>query len=609
MMAKASLPMTPSRKGVGRGEYNIPLTCRTPARPRSCNKRKYLSSPGDRFIPSRSRMNIELIRSSIRSAEKSRNSLTPQIFEKHIDVAMGRNTDEDQPRQTESPEASTPQRETADQESFRRTVGAIFHNRGVEEFEKAEPELRQALRSNDRKGSTILSAVKHHLKSDSQRMQDLDDFTHLAYASASEMAAEIKENSHVARTPAPKRLFQYNAEDSQVPSRPKINPLEHNHHKVIQRALSSRGEDSYMTEKRRSVQSKRRIHDKPTKVLDAPDIVDDYYLNLISWSRENILAVAMGPSVYVWNATTGEIGHVITLRGVGDYVSSVSWSSIPGCTGYLAIGTHSNTIQLWDTEKQRCVRKLRGHTNRISSLAWNINKKLLTSGGRDSKILLHDVRSPVNVVSTYHGHRQEVCGLKWNEDGHALASGGNENYLCIWDAAMSQRSRSQRQAGQDLEAVHPRLLLTEHKAAVKALDWNPFHRGLLASGGGSADRTIKFWNTVSGALTNSVDTGSQVCSLVWSKHHRELCSSHGFTENQLIVWKYPSMTKIKELKSHTARVLNMELSPDGRSIVSVGADETLRFWDVWDGQQSSRSHTKNDSAGMLFSSFQGSVVR
>lgn len=106
----------------------------------------------------------------------------------------------------------------------------------------------------------------------------------------------------------------------------------------------------------------------------------------------------------------------------------------------------------------------------------------------------------------------------------------------------------------DSSNIGPRLQLTQHKAAVKALAWCPFHRGLLASGGGTADRTIKFWNTNSGAVLNSIDTGSQVCSLLWSKHQREICSSHGFSENQLLLWKYPTMTKIQEFKGHTARV-------------------------------------------------------
>lgn len=325
----------------------------------------------------------------------------------------------------------------------------------------------------------------------------------------------------------------------------------------------------------------RKVSSAPSRILDAPDIVNDYYLQLISWGKDNILAVALAQSVYLWNATTGEIQHLMSTDTPDDYITSVSWCTIPGRTKYIAVGTNANLVEIYDGEVLRKVRTLAGHSGRVCSLAWS--HQWLSSGARDSLILQHDIRCHNNIVSTYEGHEQEVCGLKWNDEGSALASGGNENYLCIWDAAMSGRSTFQQRSRRhsSVDSVAPRLVLTHHKAAVKALDWCPFHRGLLASGGGTADRTIKFWNSSSGAMLNSIDTGSQVCSVLWSKHQREICSSHGYSENQLILWKYPTMTKVKELTGHTERVLNMDMSPDGASVVSAAADETLRFWNVF----------------------------
>lgn len=126
--------------------------------------------------------------------------------------------------------------------------------------------------------------------------------------------------------------------------------------------------------------------------------------------------------------------------------------------------------------------------------------------------------------------------------------------------------------------------------------------------------------------------GVQVCALQWSRHEREILSSHGFSKNQLCLWKYPSMAKAAELTGHTvrggrvrrgnsrgmgrdsrgagrgvrddgaaalgtltprppprpcpraprqARALHMAQSPDGASVVTAGADETLRFWRVF----------------------------
>lgn len=103
--------------------------------------------------------------------------------------------------------------------------------------------------------------------------------------------------------------------------------------------------------------------------------------------------------------------------------------------------------------------------------------------------------------------------------------------------------------------------MEDHTAAVKALAWCPFLSNLLASGGGGGDRCIKFWNTHTGACLNSVDTGSQVCASVWNQHERELLSSHGFDQNQLTLWKYPSMVKMAELTGYTSRVLFMAQVP------------------------------------------------
>jgi len=51
----------------------------------------------------------------------------------------------------------------------------------------------------------------------------------------------------------------------------------------------------------------RKIAKDPFRVLDAPNLCDDFYLNLVDWSAKNILAVALGQSVYIWNACTSTV--------------------------------------------------------------------------------------------------------------------------------------------------------------------------------------------------------------------------------------------------------------------------------------------------------------
>lgn len=55
------------------------------------------------------------------------------------------------------------------------------------------------------------------------------------------------------------------------------------------------------------VTNKRRIPSIPDRVLDAPGFKDDYYLNLISWSSSNKVAIGLSELAYVWNADTGDV--------------------------------------------------------------------------------------------------------------------------------------------------------------------------------------------------------------------------------------------------------------------------------------------------------------
>lgn len=63
-----------------------------------------------------------------------------------------------------------------------------------------------------------------------------------------------------------------------------------------------------------------------------------------------------------------------------------------------------------------------------------------------------------------------------------------------------------------------------------------------------------------------------MCNLSWSKNVNEIVSTHGYSQNQIIVWKHPTMTKLATLTGHTLRVLYLAVSPDGQTIVT-GAGE------------------------------------
>lgn len=54
------------------------------------------------------------------------------------------------------------------------------------------------------------------------------------------------------------------------------------------------GEKSELFSKNSKNLTERIISKTPERILDAPNLIDDYYLNLLDWSKNNVVAVGLG---------------------------------------------------------------------------------------------------------------------------------------------------------------------------------------------------------------------------------------------------------------------------------------------------------------------------
>ncbi|NXI14043.1 FZR1 protein, partial [Irena cyanogastra] len=313
----------------------------------------------------------------------------------------------------------------------------------------------------------------------------------------------------------------------------------------------------------------RKISKIPFKVLDAPELQDDFYLNLVDWSSLNVLSVGLGTCVYLWSACTSQVTRLCDLSVEGDSVTSVGWSERGNL---VAVGTHKGFVQIWDAAAGKKLSMLEGHTARVGK-EWGSRGELRVAGliFIPCCVLSRPVGNQLvpqlpSLVPLYLVGVVDTCLRHKFDHVSSLCQ------LLVWNHS----------------SLSPVQQYTEHLAAVKAIAWSPHQHGLLASGGGTADRCIRFWNTLTGQPLQCIDTGSQVCNLAWSKHANELVSTHGYSQNQILVWKYPSLTQVAKLTGHSYRVLYLAMSPDGEAIVTGAGDETLRFWNVFSKTRSTK---------------------
>jgi cell division cycle protein 20 (cofactor of APC complex) len=301
------------------------------------------------------------------------------------------------------------------------------------------------------------------------------------------------------------------------------------------------------------------LFSSPARVLDAPGLIDDYYLNILDWSPRNVLAVALNGTVYLWR--DGQASELFSVNEE-EYLSGVSWIHDGTC---LAASLSNGTVQIWDSTKAKRLRTI-AHSStkeRVGSLSWN--RHLLTTGAHDGTLQTHDVRIASHLIHN-HGrvHSGEVCNLKWSPDGRFLASGSADSKICIFEGSRLSQTGAE---------------FLGHRSATKALAWCPWQPGLLLSGSGAADPSIKLWDVISNCQLASIETSAQVCSIQWSKTHRQFYSTHGTPTNSICLWSYPKMHLVSQhSQAHSARILHMSLSPDGRTVATAGADECIKFW-------------------------------
>jgi meiosis-specific APC/C activator protein AMA1 len=329
------------------------------------------------------------------------------------------------------------------------------------------------------------------------------------------------------------------------------------------------------------------LHEIPFKVLDAPGLRNDYYSNLVCWAnKSDLIAAGLGSLVYSWNEKNG----TIPLEAFGtDVISALSYSS----EDFLAVGTKESNIYVYGPYSTSIIANIEAKTNSsICSIKWipksnyffigneigdvSLYKLSETKTKQDSQSKGAKILYTLKLKITFKCDQQQICGIDVNAQSKQLAIGANNNNGSIWDIS---------------DLLKPKKMFhLKHDAAVKAVAFCPWMPNLLATGGGSRDKNIRFWHSKSGTLISEHKTKGQITAVVWSKSKKELLATFGFgdsiSKNEILaVYSYPSMKiKITVNASYDMRILTADISNDFNSVCTSMSDQSVRIYNVWDSK-------------------------
>ena len=346
--------------------------------------------------------------------------------------------------------------------------------------------------------------------------------------------------------------------------------------------------------------------------LDGPGVSQDIFAYPISWSGEGqgCIAVACDRDVYFQDLDTRVISHLCRLPksdSIGR-LSSIEWCREQ--SSLLAAGTTSGIVQLWDAET----------TSKISD--WTLNPKEAV-GGMCWNGLTLAVGSEGGVISFFEPrtnrslgditlHNADVLGCRWSPDGNFLASSDHRGMVYIWDARASKvLSNGDKLGGKmkhnaPVKVSHGFTVLLAHSNILlyfQALSWCPWQPDLLATGSFYPDGKIRVFSMKTISVVpeplHTVSLHSQITSLQWSPHCKEILSTQGKSwdplqagtkfapiktplTNSLAVHSYPSLSRVVSVTAHGEEVGQSCLSPDGTMVFTISPkEEAMKMWRIW----------------------------
>lgn len=366
-------------------------------------------------------------------------------------------------------------------------------------------------------------------------------------------------------------------------------------------------------------------------------------------TRENILALKSIGVRNIWQTPNIPRGSATAISNDGKKI---------------AFGGDDHTIRIWDTHNGNEIFILKGHTRRLTCVAFDHTGDFLCSGGDDNSIRLWNLRNGKEVKS-FIGHTNTVLSVSFDLN-NKLISISKDLTLRQWEiktgkqlfihkldygpvaiAAIAPNNKVIAYAGRD-SIVYlldvDKLKVTKvrgHHGLIKSL---AFDKSSFSFASGADDASIKIWNirnihlpTLNRNLKTEINEsiaflpyGKKFIAvspyekedniLIWDLNKGDLVKkltsnsevTSGITTStdgrwfatggdKLTLWMVPGYNEADYFKGHGEGVQSIAFNPDGSLLASSGWDRTVRVWNFKKMTQLNVYKTKDAATSVAFS--------
>ena len=277
--------------------------------------------------------------------------------------------------------------------------------------------------------------------------------------------------------------------------------------------------------------------------------------------RQYIDAGALQPSTVAPVKARNVVPDIAPSKLVHAAVSALAWSP----DGKLVALGSFREVRVLDSHSQQVVATLPGHAEQVRALAWSADGKFIAAAGglpgQKGEVKIWDAQTHAEAL-TIKGHSDCIYAAAFAPDGKQLATAGYDKLIKLWDTATGKEIRT----------------LKDHIDAIYALAWTPGGKRLISA---SADRAVKVWDPATGTRLYTMSEPTDGLNAIAVSPGGDLVAAGGL-DKTIRIWQLgeKSATMKATLIAHEDAVLQLAWSPDGKTLISSGADRTMKAFSV-----------------------------
>ena len=265
---------------------------------------------------------------------------------------------------------------------------------------------------------------------------------------------------------------------------------------------------------------------------------------------------------YFWNQSQSDAAFALPQQS-----NSINGLAISPDGRFMVSSSMRGTLKLWDLFRRAEVTAFRERTFGPAVFAFSPTEDRFAaavSGGPRRTVL------KVWAVATREVAAESACeggveSLAFSPDGTKLFILGQDMAIQVWDFKKQPL------------AVQTQIELPRERSRRVAL-FSPDARYLAI---GDENGRIRLIDLATGAETNSLTAfDGEIASLAFSPDGALLAATARFTHTAIKLFSTQTGAEAGQLLGHVSWVRGLTFTADGRRLVSAGADQTVRIWDI-----------------------------